>query len=231
MADQLRNCYRFNHWFWNRKWWWSIFLWAVGVAATNGYILYDRLYEEKRAKRQSGLPMKWNHLEFLCELIYDLMGWQSDGAQLDMDDDDVPVSNNTRSSTGTVASSVSILSGRSRWKYNLATVDGREAYLMDTPPTKITGNRMNTTFFSIRNDGRFHPSIPTNDRVSYCQFCKYKWLNNLSLQAQKRKQNAVMKNNRCNIQRCLDCNVNLCQLCINDWHGCDWNRINDSINE
>ena len=79
----------------NRKWWWSIFLWAVGVAATNGYILYDRLYEEERAKRRDGLPRKWNHLEFLCELIHDFMGWHSVNINLDLDDDDVPVSSNT----------------------------------------------------------------------------------------------------------------------------------------
>jgi hypothetical protein len=40
LADQLWNCYRFNHWLGNRKWWWSIFLW------TNAYKMYDRIYEE-----------------------------------------------------------------------------------------------------------------------------------------------------------------------------------------
>ena len=29
LADQLRNCYRFNHWFWNRKWWRALFLLAI----------------------------------------------------------------------------------------------------------------------------------------------------------------------------------------------------------
>jgi hypothetical protein len=76
LADQLRNCYRFNHWLRNRKWWWSLFLWALGVAATNGYKIYGRLYEEEMKKKKS-LPPKWTHLQFLEELIHDFMGWES----------------------------------------------------------------------------------------------------------------------------------------------------------
>ena len=45
IGDQLCYCYHFNHWFCNCKWWWAIFLWAVGVATMNGHILYNRLYE------------------------------------------------------------------------------------------------------------------------------------------------------------------------------------------
>jgi hypothetical protein len=52
LADQLRNCYCFNHWLRNRKWWKSIFLWAIGVAAPNAYKIYDRLYEEHKNKKK-----------------------------------------------------------------------------------------------------------------------------------------------------------------------------------
>jgi hypothetical protein len=80
LADQLRNCYRFNHWFRNRKWWWSIFLWAIGVAATNAFIVYERTYEAEAAKKEGGLPRKWTHLEVLIiELFNDFMGWGSSG--------------------------------------------------------------------------------------------------------------------------------------------------------
>jgi hypothetical protein len=231
MADQLRNHYRFNHWFRNRKWWWSIFLWAVGVAATNAFIVYDSIYDEERAKKLEGLPRKWSHLEFLSELIYDFMGWQSDDCEL-VEDNDLPVSSNTRSSSASVSerrAASSVASSTTRWKYNLSTAKGREAYLTDVPTNSITVNRMNTTFFSIRKDGRFHAMIPTEDRNSYCQLCKYNWTHVLSKQAQKK--NAVMKNNRCSIKRCIECNVNLCAACINEWHGFDWGRINDCVNE
>ncbi len=80
--------------------------------------MYDRLYEEERAKNRDGLPRKWNHLEFLCELIHNFMGWHLVKVTLDMDDNNVPVSSNTRSSASlvsgrTVSSSVS----GSHWKY------------------------------------------------------------------------------------------------------------------
>jgi hypothetical protein len=39
LADQLRNHYHLKHWLRNRKWWWAIFLWAMGVAAMNVYII------------------------------------------------------------------------------------------------------------------------------------------------------------------------------------------------
>jgi hypothetical protein len=40
----------------NRKWWWSIFLWAIGVAATNAYKIYHEMYEEEKRMQRIGLP-------------------------------------------------------------------------------------------------------------------------------------------------------------------------------
>ena len=31
IADQLQNSYRPDHWLRNRKWWWAIFIWGIGV--------------------------------------------------------------------------------------------------------------------------------------------------------------------------------------------------------
>ena len=42
VGDQLRNYYRFDHFIRKRKWWWSIWMWAVGVCLTNSYVLYKR---------------------------------------------------------------------------------------------------------------------------------------------------------------------------------------------
>ena len=46
LADQLRGSYRIDFWLRNRKWWWSIMFWAIGVILTNAYIVYKKVNEE-----------------------------------------------------------------------------------------------------------------------------------------------------------------------------------------
>ena len=64
----------------------------------NAFIMYDRIYNEEAAKKKEGMPRKLNHLELLRELIFDLMGWQLDDAEL-VNDDDAPVLSNTWSTS------------------------------------------------------------------------------------------------------------------------------------
>ena len=43
LANQLRNVYRFDHWLRQRKWWWSILFWGLGVILVNAYVIYVSL--------------------------------------------------------------------------------------------------------------------------------------------------------------------------------------------
>ena len=56
-----------------RKWWWAIFIWAIGVASVNAYRIYCVLWDEENAKKTPGLPKKWSHKEFREQLVYDLI--------------------------------------------------------------------------------------------------------------------------------------------------------------
>ena len=40
VADQLRSPYGFQHWVQNRKWWWALFMWGLGVILVNAYLCY-----------------------------------------------------------------------------------------------------------------------------------------------------------------------------------------------
>jgi hypothetical protein len=60
LADQLRGSYRLDHWVRNRKWWWSLFFWGIGVLLTNSYIVYNKVCDEEGLSRSDRL----SHLEF-----------------------------------------------------------------------------------------------------------------------------------------------------------------------
>jgi len=64
VADQLRNQYRMDHWLRNRKWWWSIFMWSMGVLLTNAYILYCRVQEEGYVQKK----IRITHYDFLLSI-------------------------------------------------------------------------------------------------------------------------------------------------------------------
>jgi len=56
IADQLRNVYRPDGlWMRMRKWWWSIFLWAMGQSVVNAYLVYVRVCEKAGATAMTHL--------------------------------------------------------------------------------------------------------------------------------------------------------------------------------
>jgi Transposase IS4/SAP domain len=52
VSDQLRNHYRFDHWQRNRKWWWSICFWGIGVLLVNAYIIYCKVMEKNDVSKK-----------------------------------------------------------------------------------------------------------------------------------------------------------------------------------
>ena len=56
LADQLRHYYRPDGlWMRLRKWWWSVFLWAMGQAVVNAYVAYVAVCKVEGEKPMSHL--------------------------------------------------------------------------------------------------------------------------------------------------------------------------------
>jgi hypothetical protein len=220
IADQLRGSYRPDRWMRQRKWWWAFFIWGVGVASVNAFKMYDSMYEEekeKRGERRStsgvGMPKKWTHLEFMVELVYDLIFPGRTCAHLrtigELDDRSI-------SSTRTLSSFKSVDEAQLDEDVDLNCNTGREEYLAMKAPTVMTKKAMKTNDkWPRRFDGMRHASLPVTDR--HCQYCHYQYKYEYD-DAQK-GEFGKMKKNREHVRRCLVCNVNLCYICENEFHG------------
>ena len=46
-----------------------------------------------------------------------------------------------------------------------------------------------------------------------------------------KNRNKTIFNNRCAIHRCLQCNVNMCMGCYNDWHEYDHGQMSRMFDE
>jgi hypothetical protein len=62
--DHLRGNYRPDAWVRCRKWWWSIFLFALGAGATNAYLVYLSVCEAEGVEKKHVM----SHREFLEQL-------------------------------------------------------------------------------------------------------------------------------------------------------------------
>ena len=219
IADQLRGVYRPDHWMRNRKWWWAIWLWGLGVARANAYKIYEVMYDEEKKNGPEGVPPRWTHCRFIEELVSDLMFPEETAKHLTLlkEMDDSTFASSVRSTRkfsvyGTNAPKVPC---------DLTNKTGRNEYLTAVKPSRITKVRLENGFFTYRFDGQRHCTVParTNDM---CQLCFYTWTHELDNDQRKEtdgKKKKYKERNRDRVSRCLVCNVNLCEDCDNKFHG------------
>eukprot|EP00978_Attheya_sp_CCMP212_P020173 scaffold57390_cov45-Attheya_sp.AAC.1 len=68
VADQLCLQYRPDRWMCPRKWWWTFFIWGIGIATMNAYALYHKIHEREEENNRQNHPRKLTHIEFLSQI-------------------------------------------------------------------------------------------------------------------------------------------------------------------
>ena len=65
VAYQLYMQYIPDHWILNKKWWWSIFIWGLGGAAKNSYLIYRKTIIQAKRNKMYQVPNEMIHLQSL----------------------------------------------------------------------------------------------------------------------------------------------------------------------
>jgi len=185
VADQLRGVYRPDHWMRNRKWWWSYFTWALGVASVNAYKIYGSIYDDDVMWERVGLPRKWTHAEFLQELVFDLLLPEQSKKHvsfIERNPDDTMASSVALSRMNSLSATASEVA--ERYDADLSCESGRKTYLQQRNPYYITKDRMTTGFFKDRLDGLKHHWCHALQGAA-CQYCAYVWNNEMDKRQKK----------------------------------------------
>ncbi len=182
--------------------------------------MYDSMYEEEKEKRGEqwstsgvGMSKKWDHLEFMVKLVYDLIFPGRTCAHLrtfgELDDRSI-------SSTRMLSSFKSVDEAQLDEDVDLVCELGRLKYLAEKPMAVMTKKAMMTNIkWPRRFDDMRHASLSVTDK--HCQYYLYQYTHELD--DNQRDGSGKMLKNREHVRQCLVCNVNLCYLCKNEFHG------------
>ena len=156
---------------------------------------------------------KWTHLEFMMELVYNLIFPGQTAVHLsrigELDDRSID-------STKSLSSFTSVDGAQLEEEIDLDCDTGRENYLETTQPHHMTRKAMDSNKrWPKRFGGLRHASLPVTGKI--CQYCKFQYIHDFD--KRQREANPKMERNRANMRRCLVCNVNLCSICELEIHG------------
>ncbi len=158
IADQLRGQYRPDHWLRHKMWWLAIFIWGLRVAKVNAYKIYVAMWDEENKKGRADLLGKWSHVEFVEELVYDLIFPEQ------------PMRGSRRSLSS--FSSSNNLQEEDNLEWDFSNQHGIDTFLKNKKESKITTGNLQDSLFSCCLDGRFQVTMKGLTKSS-CQYCYY----------------------------------------------------------
>ncbi len=191
------------------------------MASVNAFKMYESMYKEekkeqhkhRRNRLRGGMPKKWSHLELMVELVYNLIFPGRTVAHLQTMNE---LYDRLISSMRFLSSFESVNEAQADEDVDLSCSTGREEYLRKKAPTVMTQKAMLTNKKWPRwFDGMRHASLPVSDR--HCQHCHLQY--HYEFNDSQREAFSKMKKNQTHVWRCLVCNVNLCPVCENEFHG------------
>ena len=181
LADQLRGVYRLDRWVRNRKWWWSMLFFSMGVLLTNAYKVYLRINEDEGITTKSNRLL--SHYEFRKAIA---LYWINDTAALNI------YKSGGTSTAATFQSPTSISSMSGGDDYTIASSIGsaKRAPPVDDAALHENGKLKRRLDRSL---GHF-PLKKTNQQC--CSL--HRWLG-------YRSEKHIMYCPDCNIHLCLEC--------------------------
>lgn len=199
VGDQLRNYYRFDHFMRKRKWWWSFWMWTMGMLLTNAFILHQQFHELHKSKP------KYNHYQFVCRIA---KAWlqpeehcfskkRTVNRKRNQDDQDYDDST-------TVTAMSTLVTGRSR-RSTASASDMTAIATLAEPIIKkrkagFSDSTINTKFRNrLSNDVPHWPVPTTTVTQSRCQL--HTWATNAKI----RKKSGVVRCESCDVHLCIDC--------------------------
>ena len=157
LADHLRGTYRIDNGVRNRKWWWSILFWSVGVMLTNAYIMYIKINVSDGAEKKNLL----SHHDFRKAIAFSWI--------------------NQKEYTAEFAASISPTLSRKRKAPGASSV--ASSLTMDSPMTTSSSKRLArvldqsihpTGALSIRLDTKYD-HLPQRTTTSKARCALHRW--------------------------------------------------------
>lgn len=204
VADQLRNCYRYDsNWHRNRKWWWAVWWWGFQILLTNSYVAYSKYYDLVEMSEK-----KMSHYDYIKAVA---LSWICPNRFRS------PSTSTTSTSDSAVYDLEVFLPAKKKVK-----LSSSETYCSTTSSSSTTILKRKT----VVNDSSLHPShgelicrlnttvqhFPENKKSKHQKHTRPKC--QLHRWARGRKGLEV----RSNILSCDICNVNLCVDCFALFH-------------
>ena len=214
VSDQLRGSYRIDRWVRNRKWWWSMMFWGIGVLLTNAYVLYKKVLLEEGVDEKN-LLSQYDFRKEICLYWINPTKFAREYDTLPY----TPLSTRKRSHTATTANETIATrtsprgkEARRRMEFSIASPDSTISSLTGLSSPSYTAATVNDA--SLHIDGKLNrrldntcdhtPLLPTANRI--CQL--HYWCGPVN-HKMKHKQNLAY---------CPTCKVTLCLECYKTFH-------------